>query len=489
MAYSPQRAGDTTANDPSKGCVAARNLIIHCFKCVNADQLDRAVSIYSSCQEDIGYQMIQMMPTNPPFRRKLAKMFYMARDFEKAAVILESLKDYAKAAHLYEMHGDYSMASELYARTGEDLKAAQMCEKCGRFEEAAKLYSSASQFDRAAVNFERAINNYLAGQMYHRMNKVNKALECLQRVDERDGSYLDAVALIGEILTANNYHDLAVSKYESVLKNQGVRRDSLAVAYNYAGLLAQLGRLDKAREIYNKILDVDFQYRDAGERLHQLGGSSASAPVAPEALEEDPIEELTEVLDAELEEAPEAEIVEMDDSALARVQDMGTKADVVGMMEGFEFLKGTPIFADLSLGEMKTVYSICDTRLFKDGEIVIEQDQPGRGLFILKKGRVAVQKVAGSAVKTIVELGPGVHVGEMSLVDEAPTSARVTAVEPTEAFEISRERYEKLLFTNDKIALKLSRVFIRTLADRLRKTSVELAQARAENDQLQPAAR
>ena len=51
---------------------------------------------------------------------------------------------------------------------------------------------------------------------------------------------------------------------------------------------------------------------------------------------------------------------------------------------------------------------------------------------------MAVQKVAGPAVKTIVELGPGVHVGEMSLVDDAVTSARVTAVVPTQVFEISR---------------------------------------------------
>jgi CRP-like cAMP-binding protein len=72
-------------------------------------------------------------------------------------------------------------------------------------------------------------------------------------------------------------------------------------------------------------------------------------------------------------------------------------------------------------------------------------------------------------------MGPGSPAGEMALVDDAPTSARVVAEVDLEAFCITRERFGKLLALNDKVAVKLHRFFVQTLAKRLRTTSERLA--------------
>jgi CRP-like cAMP-binding protein len=75
----------------------------------------------------------------------------------------------------------------------------------------------------------------------------------------------------------------------------------------------------------------------------------------------------------------------------------------------------------------------------------------------------------------MARMGPGSPAGEMSLVDDAPTSARVVAEVDGEAFVITRERFQKLLALNDKMGVKLLRFFVQTLARRLRSTTERLA--------------
>ena len=63
----------------------------------------------------------------------------------------------------------------------------------------------------------------------------------------------------------------------------------------------------------------------------------------------------------------------------------------------------------------------------------------------------------------------------LPLVDDAPTSARVSAESEVDAFVINRPRFEKLLQMNDKVAVKLYRFFVQTLSKRLRATSENFA--------------
>ncbi len=68
----------------------------------------------------------------------------------------------------------------------------------------------------------------------------------------------------------------------------------------------------------------------------------------------------------------------------------------------------------------------------------------------------------------LARLPPGRYVGEMSLVDEVPTSARVTAMDSVQALKIDKKRFESFMFENDRIALRVYRTFVSTLSERLR---------------------
>jgi CRP-like cAMP-binding protein len=93
---------------------------------------------------------------------------------------------------------------------------------------------------------------------------------------------------------------------------------------------------------------------------------------------------------------------------------------------------------------------------------------------VLRSGEVSVQRVEGDQATEVAVLKPGDHLGEMSLVDEVPTSARIVAKSDVVAFEVSREQFLRFMDANDKFSVRVLRVFVRTLAQRLRETTAKL---------------
>ncbi|MBL8954044.1 MAG: cyclic nucleotide-binding domain-containing protein [Myxococcaceae bacterium] len=433
---------------------------------LRAGRAQDAARLYGNCQEDIGYNVLAAIAGDRAVELKAAEMFYVARDFAKAGQLLENLEDYARAAMMYERADDHYMAAEMYTRAGDMGKAAEAFEKHGNYQQAAEFFLKVNNYDKAAVNFEKSVNNFVAGKLYFRMNKMNKSLQLLQKVQKNEGAYFEACRLIGEILAQNGYLDLAIRKYLEVVQSAGLSKETAPVYYNLARTLEQRGAVPQALKLYQDLLAWQFDFSDVRARIaalqsgpppQVLPGAPVAGGVAPVlgAAEAQPV-----VTGTAVEAAPHAPAL-------------------VSMMDGFDFLKSTPLFKDLSLDEMKAVYGACETKKFAPGAVIIEQGQPGESLYVLRKGTAKVTRVAGDQEEMVARMGPGSPAGEMSLVDDAPTSARVAAESDVEAFVITRPRFEKLLAMNDKVAVKLYRFFVQTLSKRLRTTSENFAKATA----------
>jgi tetratricopeptide (TPR) repeat protein len=438
---------------------------------LEAGNLEEAARLYSHCAEDIGYVLMSKVKKDRPVQGKLAKMFFAAKDYEKAALVLEANGEFQRAAELYERTDQYDRAAEMWLKIGNLDRAAHNYEKFSSWQTAADLYTKLKNFERAAICFEKAVNHFLAGKYYFQIKKFQKSMELLQKVGAEDETYLEAAVMIGNILAMNGYLDMAIAKYRSVAKSVPISKGSLSVYFNLAQLLERQGSAFEALKEYKGVAEIDPAYRDVAQRIKVLEEKAAESV---EVVEAPP--------DGQFEVIEELEPVEQEVMAMPGPHPPveGPRAQIVSVMEGFEFLKNTSLFDRLSLSEMKRLWNICATRKFKPGELIIEQDQPGRALFVVKGGSVVVQRATGDKVATLVELGPGSHVGEMSLVDEAPTSARVVAgKDGAEAFEITREKFEELLESDDKISIKIYKVFIETLCGRLRKTTAELSALKA----------
>ena len=81
---------------------------------------------------------------------------------------------------------------------------------------------------------------------------------------------------------------------------------------------------------------------------------------------------------------------------------------------------------------------------------------------------------------TATVLGPGSVIGEMGLIDNAPRSATVRAIEPTRTMVIGRGDLMGLMKRESILAVKLLWSFVQVLSDRLRETNSELSEARQE---------
>lgn len=143
-------------------------------------------------------------------------------------------------------------------------------------------------------------------------------------------------------------------------------------------------------------------------------------------------------------------------------------------MENIELLRKVRIFRGLTEDQLNQFAAIATVDAFPLRAVIIEEGTEGRALFIVKRGTVSVSKVDSGLETEIVKLVSGEHFGEMSLIEDAKTSARVTAYNEVECIVVSREHFLALVDKDDAIAAKVYRNFTKTLSERLRMTSAEL---------------
>ncbi len=139
-----------------------------------------------------------------------------------------------------------------------------------------------------------------------------------------------------------------------------------------------------------------------------------------------------------------------------------------------ETLHQMSLFRFLTYQELVRVMNSTQVRNFAPNTFVVREGDEGDELFIVLSGKVRVE----SAKAPIAELGPGQHFGEMALVDKAPRSADVSALEESSLLSIRRREFFDIIRKDHGIAVKLLWSFLGVLTERLRNTSRELGEAR-----------
>lgn len=112
-------------------------------------------------------------------------------------------------------------------------------------------------------------------------------------------------------------------------------------------------------------------------------------------------------------------------------------------------------------------------RLAADEALFVEGD-PGNGCYRVETGllKVSVMSSAGGE-RILAILGPGAVVGELSIIDELPRSASVTAIRESELSFISRQQFAAVAKAHPEIYRHITAL----LASRLRDTNMVVAAA------------
>jgi tetratricopeptide (TPR) repeat protein len=416
---------------------------------LRAGEVNGAAKLYASCQGNVGWEILEMARRDGVDRlRQVAEMFFYAKDFAPSGEAFLLVGDCGKAARAFEAGGDYLQAADCFVRAGMKSAAARMFERCGRNEQAAPLWVDGGDYPNAAQAYERASLFFEAGELYVAVGQVDKAVELFQKVPDIHPHFLQAADRVAKILTEKGFVDQAVDRYRSVLRKAGLGEETLPLQYHLALILMERGSFSEARVVLREIATYRTGYRDVADLLsrceERMVGKAAAPPPAAQPVPPPPVE-----------------------AALETVQ----------RVRGMEALQDALLLQELTLGDLRTVLASGRVVELARGATIIEAGATGQTLFILLEGLVKVTSGRDETEEILAVLVPGEHFGEMSLLEDAPTSANVVAAEPSVLFALDRKALEGILTGNDPLALKFYRAFVKTLSQRLRKVNLDLAAA------------
>lgn len=124
-----------------------------------------------------------------------------------------------------------------------------------------------------------------------------------------------------------------------------------------------------------------------------------------------------------------------------------------------EFLARVPLFASCTSEEIEAIAQSVQEQSFEPGQIIVTQGTPGQAFYMVLSGRVEILRDA----RSLGAFGPGDFFGEMSLLDSAPRSATIRAIEPTKCIMLASWDFKSLLEKTPSIAIRLLEVLSRRL--------------------------
>ena len=132
-----------------------------------------------------------------------------------------------------------------------------------------------------------------------------------------------------------------------------------------------------------------------------------------------------------------------------------------------ELLERHPLLTHLAPEQIEHIAAAGEVERFEIGEEVVAEGGYGDALYLVLSGKVAVSK----AEHALAMLEPGEFFGEMSMLEPAPRSATVTAVEPSYLFRLPHAAIQVLLESDPGAATALLIQVVKTLSERLRRAN------------------
>ncbi len=118
------------------------------------------------------------------------------------------------------------------------------------------------------------------------------------------------------------------------------------------------------------------------------------------------------------------------------------------------------LFSGCSKRELALLEHACDEANAPAGAVICEEGHAGRELYLIVAGEAKVEKGGHE----VARLGPGSHFGELSLLDQQPRSATVTAITPMEVLVLPAREFASVLEQIPSMAIRL----LETISLRLR---------------------
>lgn len=109
-------------------------------------------------------------------------------------------------------------------------------------------------------------------------------------------------------------------------------------------------------------------------------------------------------------------------------------------------------------------------REFPRGTVLFREGEPGKEMYVLQHGKVAISKKVRDVEKILATLGPGEFFGEMAIISNKPRNASAVVAEDAKLLVIDPKTFEAMIRGNAEIAVRM----IKKLADRLSEADAQI---------------
>jgi CRP-like cAMP-binding protein len=143
----------------------------------------------------------------------------------------------------------------------------------------------------------------------------------------------------------------------------------------------------------------------------------------------------------------------------------------------------SPLFQDLEKVHRRNLLKQFQSMIVNTGDVLIEEGEVGRGLFLVLRGDYDVTKKEGRTANKLATLKSGDVFGEISLLKDAPTTATVTAKIAGEVLFLPRDEFTRALKAHPEVHATLMEL----TAERLKankNAQTNLGRIATEDDQI-----
>lgn len=139
-------------------------------------------------------------------------------------------------------------------------------------------------------------------------------------------------------------------------------------------------------------------------------------------------------------------------------------------MDILHIMKRVELFRGLDDSQLHQISNISKREVYRRGETICVQGEPGDRMFIISKGEVEiVVRDAKGHTYSALFLGQGQVVGEMALIDQGTRSATVLASDDeTTVYSIPNNAFTRLCETDTQIGYLMMRNLAQDLSFKLR---------------------
>ncbi len=123
-----------------------------------------------------------------------------------------------------------------------------------------------------------------------------------------------------------------------------------------------------------------------------------------------------------------------------------TAAEQVALLDEMaDIIQASHLFKSLDTDGRTEVLESGYVMTFHENDVVIKQGDVGEVMYLILRGKVAVETATPGGTVQLAELGHGACVGEVSVLSGQMRTATVTALEDVDAVAFHKHRIERVL--------------------------------------------